>query len=211
MTDFWQGLLNGIAATSLWEWLAVALAIAYLLLIVRENILGWYAAFFSTLIYTFLFWDVSLLMESALQIYYMAMAIYGWSQWRKSSDQNAERAIQVWSLQRHVLIWTATAILSGISGYLLSANTEASWPYLDSMTTWSSVLVTYMVAKKVLENWLYWIVINSVSIFLYLDKGLELTAVLFVIYVILSVMGFFTWFASYKSSHNNKYFHKKAL
>ena len=193
MSKHWENLILGIQQTSVWEWLAVGLAIAYLLLILRENILGWYAAFFSTLIYTFLFWDVSLLMESALQVYYLLMALYGWMQWRNPGDKVSSVSIHSWSLSRHMSVLALIGLLTLISGYLLSNNTQASWPYLDSMTTWASVITTYMVAKKVLENWLYWVVIDLVSIFLYLERGLQLTAVLFIVYVIIAALGYFSW------------------
>ena len=79
------------------------------------------------------------------------------------------------------------------SGYLLAENTTAVWPYVDAFTTWGSVVTTFMVARKILENWLYWIVIDSVSIFLYIDRGLYLTALLFVAYVVIVIIGFFNW------------------
>ena len=71
-------------------------------------------------------------------------------------------------------------------------------PYLDSFTTWGAVLTTYMVAKKVLENWLYWLVIDTVAIYLYLDRELYLTALLMVIYVVLALFGFKMWLKTYQ-------------
>ena len=76
---------------------------------------------------------------------------------------------------------------------MLASSTSASWPFVDSFTTWGSVLTTFMVARKILENWIYWIVIDAVSIFLYLDRGLYLYAGLFVIYVIIAIFGYFGW------------------
>ena len=82
MQEIFQFSLSQFNALSGWEAFAVFLAIAYLLLAVRENILCWYCALFSTAIYIFLFWNVSLLMESALNVYYLLMAVYGWYQWK---------------------------------------------------------------------------------------------------------------------------------
>jgi len=169
-------------------------------LALRENSLCWYCALASTAIYTGLFWDVSLLMESGLNVYYMAMAVYGWWQWRgDKSEEGAinpnKSAIEIsrWPLQNHLLAWAVIAVLTLVSGSLLANNTTAALPYLDSFTTWGSVLTTWMVTRKILENWLYWIVIDSVSIFLYVDRGLHLTSLLFVAYVIIVVFGFFAW------------------
>ena len=186
-------------AMSWWELAAVLLGIAYLLLAMREQISCWYAAFVSTAIYTVLFWDVSLLMDSALQVYYMAMAVYGWQQWRsKGPDNKANIAICRWQWHTHVMVVSGVLILSGISGWLLQNNTQAAWPYLDSFTTWGAIVTTYMVAKKVLENWLYWLVIDAVAAFLYVDRGLYLTALLFAAYVVIVVFGYFQWLSIYK-------------
>jgi len=80
-----------------------------------------------------------------------------------------------------------------VSGYLLTEHSSAARPYIDSFTTWASVVTTYLVARKFLQNWLYWIVIDTVSIFLYVDRGLNLTALLFVAYVVIATAGYFKW------------------
>jgi nicotinamide mononucleotide transporter len=192
-----DAMLAGARAMSPWEFAAVLLAIAYLLLAVRENIWCWYCAFGSTAIYTVLFWDVSLLMESALNVYYMGMAVFGWRQWTRgqAAEDGADTGVTIHSLSRnqHLVIFVAIGNLSLISGYLLSQYSDAAWPYVDSFTTWASVITTWLVAKKYLENWLYWIVIDSVSIPLYLDRGLPLTALLFAGYVIIAITGYISW------------------
>ena len=179
------------------ETLAVALGISYLLLAVRENSFCWYCAFFSTAIYVYIFGDVSLYMESALNVYYMGMAVYGWLQWQKGGANHSGVEIVRWTAKHHIICILVILIASVISGYLLSVNTDARLPYLDSFTTWASVLTTVMVARKVLENWLYWIVINSVSIYLYIDRDLDQTAAMFTLYLVLSVLGYVAWKKNY--------------
>lgn len=179
------------------ETVAVVLSIAYLVLAMRENSLCWCCAFFSTAIYVVIFGDVSLYMESALNIYYMAMAIYGWYQWRRGGPGNQGVALSVWSARQHFFAIGSIALATVISGYMLTETTEARLPYIDSFTTWASILTTVMVARKVLENWLYWIVINSVSIFLYLDRELYQTAAMFVLYLVLATIGYFAWRKNY--------------
>ena len=179
------------------ETLAVALGMSYLLLAMRENSLCWYCAFFSTAIYVYIFGDVSLYMESALNVYYMGMAVYGWLQWQKGGANHSGVEIVRWTAKHHIICVLVILIASVISGYLLSVNTDARLPYLDSFTTWASVLTTVMVARKVLENWLYWIVINSVSIYLYIDRDLDQTAAMFTLYLVLSVLGYVVWKKNY--------------
>ena len=183
------------------ETMAVLLSLTYLLLAMRENSLCWYCAFTSTAIYVWIFGDVNLYMESALNAYYMAMAIYGWYQWRQGGESSSGIAISRWDLRQHLFAISVIFIATGISGYLLSSNTDAVFPFLDSFTTWGSVVTTIMVARKVLENWLYWIVINSLSIFLYLDRELYPTVGLFVLYLVLAIIGFFAWRKTYRQQH----------
>ena len=163
------------------ETLAVALGIAYLVLAMRESSLCWYCAFLSTALYVWIFGDVSLYMESALNVYYMGMAIYGWQQWKHGGMHGEGLDIVRWTAKQHGFAVIGIIFAALASGYLLTVNTDAKLPYLDSFTTWGSILTTVMVARKVLENWLYWIVINSVSIYLYLDRGLDQTAAMFVL------------------------------
>jgi nicotinamide mononucleotide transporter len=179
------------------ETVAVALSIAYLILAMKENSLCWYCAFVSTAIYVVIFGDVSLYMESALNGYYMAMAIYGWYQWQRGGSANQGVALSIWSTRQHFMAIGLILLSTVISGYLLTVTTEAKLPYIDSFTTWASVVTTVMVARKVLENWLYWIVINSVSIFLYIDRELYQTAAMFVVYLVLAIIGYFTWRKNY--------------
>lgn len=179
------------------ETLAVALGVAYLVLAMRENSLCWYCAFFSTALYVWIFGDVSLYMESALNVYYMGMAIYGWFQWQRGGVNHEGLDIIRWTAKQHGLAISAIVLAALVSGYLLSIGTDAKLPYMDSLTTWGSILTTVMVARKVLENWLYWIVINTISIYLYLDRGLEQTALMFMLYLVLAILGYYAWRKKY--------------
>lgn len=199
MAELWQliqttvlAAVTEVSVMTLWELVAVVLAVAYLALAMRTNIWCWAAAFFSTAIYTALFWHVSLLMESLLNVYYMAMAVYGYRLWR-GGDKGSSIAVVSWSMSRHLTIIGVTTAISLAVGYGMATYTQASFPYVDAATTCFAVMTTYLVAKKVLENWLYWVVIDLVSIYLYFSKGLMLTSVLFVFYVAMAIGGYFMW------------------
>lgn len=202
MTDFFQFVVSQTTALSSLEACAVLLAIAYLILAVKENILCWYCALFSTAIYIFLFWNVSLLMESALNVYYLIMAVYGWQQWKFGGKNNDGVKIRTLGLKQNAMIIVFILMATIFSGWVLKANTSAAWPYVDSFTTWGSVATTIMVARKFLENWLYWLVIDSISIPLYIDRGLYLTAFLFMIYIIIVIIGYMRWSRLYQSEQN---------
>ena len=188
-----------LLASSPWELAAVILAVAYLALVIRENIWCWYAAFVSAAIFLVIFWQVQLYMDSGLQVFYLAMAVYGWWQWRRGGGPGENRlAISTWSWQRHALTIGGVIAAAFATGWLLSG-TDARLPYIDSFTTWASVVTTYMVARKVLENWIYWFVIDAISIGLYIDRELYFTAILFAVYLVMVIIGGLAWYRTWKA------------
>jgi nicotinamide mononucleotide transporter len=178
---------------SIWEIIAVVMGISYVTLAMRENSWCWPAGFISTSIFCVLFFKAKLYMESGLQIYYTSMAVYGWWQWQYGGKDKHSLPISRWPLQSHVLALSAIIILSGISGILLANNTQATYPVLDSIVTWGSLIATYMMARKILENWLYWVALDSLALCLYFNKGLYFTTGLFCLYVVLAMLGFYRW------------------
>ncbi|MGI2174270.1 nicotinamide riboside transporter PnuC [Shewanella ulleungensis] len=201
-----QQAFSEASVMTFWEAIAVMLALVYLILAMRTNIWCWSAAFLSTAIYTVLFWNVSLLMESVLNIYYMGMAVYGYWLWlhvpsmqeSPRHEVNTQLNITSWSLTTHGIVIAVTALVSIIVGYGMANYTSAAFPYIDAATTCFAVVTTYLVAKKVLENWLYWVVIDVVSIYLYFQKGLMLTSGLFILYVAMAVAGYMMWRKKYQ-------------
>ena len=205
MIEVINTIAHQLLQNSLLELVAVVFAVAYLVLAVRENSLCWYAAGISTLIFLFIFWDVKLYMESGLQIYYLAMAFYGWYQWRGANRETTSLRVSKWRAKQHVIALALIATLTFISGSLLNSGTDANLPYLDSFTTWASVVTTFMVARKILENWFYWLVIDSVSIYLYFDRELYFTSLLFAIYIVIIFFGWFAWNRSYRQREIEAY------
>lgn len=176
-----------------WEVAAVLLALAYLVLAIRENVACWIAAILSTSIYIVLMFRVGLYMESALQLFYIAMAFYGWYSWTHGEGPGHRLEISSWPLARHITPLSLILIFTLGSGYLLDNFSDAALPYLDSFTTWGAIVTTWMVARKILQNWHYWFVIDSISVYLYVNRGLLLTALLFVLYLVLIVIGYREW------------------
>ena len=189
------------------ELIAMLLSLSYVLLAAKGSLWCWPAAFISTALYTYIFYDVLLLMDSALNAYYLLMAVYGYWQWSKKTDNgsnnNVELKIVSWGLTWHIKACFALGIVATVLGYVMATFTPADFPYLDTFTTVYAVFATYLVAQKVLENWLYWIVIDLVSIYLYIEKGLIPTTVLFVIFVIVACYGYTKWLKLYQKSAIN--------
>ena len=174
------------------ETIAVVLALAYVMLAMRQNRLCWVAAFVSALLYLVIFSDVKLYMEAGLQVVYAAMAIVGWIFWGRDNTTDT-LPVTTRSWQFHAAALLGIAIGTGASGSLLAAYTDAARPFVDAGTTVSAIVCTWMVTRKILENWLYWIVINAVSVWLFTDRGLSLTSGLFALYIVLSVAGYLSW------------------
>ena len=193
-------IMQAAGAMSLWEVFAVVLAVAYLVLAIRENIACWGAAIFSTSIYLVLMFRAGLYMESALQVFYIVMALYGWYSWKRGAGPGQTLLISSWPLSRHLLPLSLIALCTLLSGFLLSKYTDAAMPYLDSLTTWGAIFSTWMVARKIIQNWHYWFVIDSLSVYLYLNRGLHLTALLFIVYLVLIVIGLKQWRKSFNAS-----------
>jgi len=175
-----------------WEVVAVVLALVYLILAIREHVGCWPAAIVSAGIYFVLMFRAGLYMISGLQIFYVAMAFYGWYSWRHGGA-NGELQISSWPLRRHLAPLSAILVTTLLSGYLLDAFTDAAMPYLDSLVSWGAIVSTWMVARKVIQNWHYWFVIDTISVYMYYSRGLLLTALLFVLYLVLILIGLRQW------------------
>lgn len=198
MKSISSAIFDQLQALSPLELIAVLLAIAYLIFAIRQNIWCWYCAAVSTAIYVYLFLHAKLYMESLLNVFYFAMAIYGWFVWFSGKAGSAELPVSVWKRPVHGIALLLIAAISLATGFLLERLTDAAFPYIDSMTTWSAIWATFLVARKVLENWWYWLVIDAASVFIYWSRDLELTSLLFVIYVVLVPIGLRNWTQSYR-------------
>jgi nicotinamide mononucleotide transporter len=187
-----DALLRRLAQTSALEAVAVVLGVIYLLLILKRNRLGWIAGALSSTIYVYLSARAHLPMQSALQAYYVLMAGYGWYSWTRSQSQ-PDGGITRWPLSHHLLALLLVAVLSLISARWLARETHAAWPYLDSFTTWVSLLATWMVARLKLENWLYWICADAIMAYLFAAQGYAATSGLFLTYMIIASFGYREW------------------
>ena len=208
MTELFTSFSQYTANLPWLELLAMLLSLAYVVLAAQGSIWCWPAAFISTSIYVIIFYDVSLLMDSALNGYYLLMAVYGYWLWQKAPTENSAATessttfvVVSHSLNWHVKVCALLVMISLALGFVMSNYTSADFAYLDTFTTVFAVFATYLVTQKVLENWLYWLVIDCVSIYLYIEKALLATAFLFIIYLIIATYGYIKWLGIYRR-HN---------
>lgn len=193
MAENFSELLTQLRSWSLIEATAVVFAILYLLLAIRENIWCWFCAGVSTAIYIFVYFGAKLYMESFLNMFYFGMAIYGWYAWSSGNGPGETIPVTTWAPRTHFMALSLIAVLVLLSGFLLSKYTDAAFPYIDSATTFAAIWATFLIARKVLENWWYWLVIDVVSIFIYWSRDLEITSLLFALYVVMIPFGIISW------------------
>jgi nicotinamide mononucleotide transporter len=175
------------------EWVAVLLAFGYLLLAVRQNAWCWACAVASSAIFLVLFARGGLVMQTALQAFYVAMGAYGWWAWRRGGGPGAALRVSRWRPGQHAAAIAMLLTATAANGWIVARVQEGWLPYVDAFVAWVSVLATWMVARKVLETWLYWIVVDSVAAALYWSQGFHATAVLYVAYVLIAVRAYFAW------------------
>jgi nicotinamide mononucleotide transporter len=189
-----EQVLDGLLKTSPPEAVSVVFGLLYSILAVRRTRWCWVAGGISSGILIVLSWQGRLPMQALLQAYYVGMSVYGF--WHWSREDNAKTPVTTWPLRSHLIAWAGIVALSVLSSRYLTSQTQAAWPFLDSLVTWGSLLATWLTAQVKLENWLYWIFFDAISIFLYGAQGLMFVALLMTVYLIISAVGFFTWLRS---------------
>lgn len=198
--EFWiNNLYTEIANTSTTESLAVVFSVLYLVFAAKESLWCWLFALLSVVFYTLILYRVNLWAETLLQLYYGAMAVYGYISWKgKKNRASLKLEVSKTSFKQHVFL---LSIISGGTlalGLALSYFTSAEMPFIDSFTTVGALTATWMVTQKKLENWIYWIIIDGVSIYLYSAKSLHLSSLLFLFYTLTAIWGYFNWLSIYR-------------
>lgn len=195
-----DAMLEGLMALSGWEVFAALLGVGYIVFAARESQWCWPMAFVSTLIYTVLFWEGQLPMQALLNFYYMGMAIYGFMLWRGHKQAENKLPIHNWPLSLNLAFVLTGTVLTVVVGFYLDSGQRSQQPYLDAGITVFSVLNTWLMARKVLQNWLYWVIIDTAAIVLYLQTGFFATALLFSLYTVLATVGFVNWLRLFKQN-----------
>ena len=172
------------------EIFSVINGLIFLLLLIRQKIWCWLFGILSSVSSVWLFINLKLYSESILYAFYIVIGIYGWAVWYKRGDGGIVQTIKaVWHL---VYIGIGVSV-SLLLGYFFSTQTDAERSYADAFSTIFSFIASYLEAHKILSTWYYWICINAFSIWLYLDRGLQLYAGLMVLYFVMSVYGYISW------------------
>jgi nicotinamide mononucleotide transporter len=176
------------------EILGVAFSLLYLYFSIRQNILLWPMGIISAVLYMVVFFKSKFYADMGLNGYYFIISIYGWILWsdKKGKEKDTFRVSRLVMKQAILLIIITLSAFAGI-GMILDHFTDSPIPYWDAFTTAVSFTATWMLARKILEHWILWIIVDLVSMGLYLYRGLYPTMVLFAVYTAMAVIGFIQW------------------
>lgn len=181
----------------------VVCSILYVLLIAFEKRAGWWFGVAASYGGIYFFIQINLFAEAFLAVYYVIVGVYGFFHWKYGGKRGQTLPIQTRTWLFH-LVGCGLCLLASVAvaqGLLMIGS---DYPYLDAATTVFSLFTTWLAARKVLENWLYWVVIDAVYVWLYWVKGAPVYAGLMVFYTILAAVGFFVWLSNYRSYPNRK-------
>lgn len=195
-----DSVFSAFKQTSTTEWLIFITAMLYVLLAAIENVWCWLFGILSSALSVYLCYTGQLFLESGLNVFYVVIGIYGWYQWLYGSKEKAELEIVSFSLLKNAKLFRIGLLIWFPLGLISNQYSTQVMPYLDAFITAFSILATWMTAKKILENWLYWIAIDALAIILYASRGFNLLALLYFIYTLLAVAGYIKWRNKLKAS-----------
>lgn len=175
------------------EVLGVLSSLLYLMFSIRQNILLWPVGMISAILYMLVFFQSKFYADMGLNAYYFIISIYGWMHWSSGKTRGGTPVITRIRLKPGILLAVFTLIAFAGIGFILDRYTDSPIPYWDALTTALSFTATWMLARKIIEHWILWVIIDVISMGLYLYRGLYPTLVLFAIYTIMAVIGYRQW------------------
>ncbi|MFD1769738.1 nicotinamide riboside transporter PnuC [Sphingobacterium suaedae] len=202
MPEFFTSLFHQLIHTSALEWTATITGFLCVYLAARQHVLNWPISIISVSIYTFIFVENKLYGDALLQLYFLGTAIYGWFYWNKVSTSDYKPIILL-SNQELIRITLLIVFFTVLLGQLLDKFTDTDVPHIDAFCTVTSFVAQYLMTRKILQNWLLWIIVNLCYIPLYIHKDLILTAVLYMAFVIIAWNGYQFWKKAFHKNNEN--------
>lgn len=197
--SFWQLVRDQVNAITWIEWLGTVTGFGCVYLAARQNIWNWPVSIISVISYGILFFDYQLYGDAVLQLYFLFTAIYGWYYWIKRKEEHKKPIVSL-SPRRMAWIGLAVVVLAVLIGLFLDHFTDTNVPYIDGFCTAVSFAAQFMMTRKILQNWLLWIVVDICYVPLYIYKNLMLTAILYLLFLWIAVMGYLEWRKTWKTA-----------
>ena len=176
------------------ELLGSALSIIYLYLSIKQKVSLWIFGFLCSLLYVVVFFQSKFYADMSLQFYYLGVSVFGWISWKAGKPENRkELPVKRTTPLSGAIILVIALVLYFLYYFILSEYPDSPLPKADAFTTALSIVATWMLARKMIEHWWLWIIVDSVSAGLYFYKALYPTAILFVIYTVMAIIGYRQW------------------
>lgn len=172
---------------------AAAFGVVSVWLSTRENIWSWPTAIVNVGLYTVVFFQSRLYADMGLQVVYLALSIYGWYEWLYGGEHRSELQVSRASPRLLLTLLVLNLVIWVVLASALHRYTDAVFPWLDSLLTTTSLMAQWMMTRKILENWLVWIVVDIAYVPMFIARGLYPTAALYAIFLVLAVMGYRDW------------------
>ncbi len=171
-------------------------------LLIKRNIWCWFFGFIQVSLFAWLFFHNKLYSDAGLHVIYIGLQFYGWWNWMQHKDcgANGSDIVIHYTTKNEVLLWTTIALFSaGILGTLMHQLTDASFAYADAFTTCASLVAQWLLTRRHLLNWVFWIIVDIVAIFIYFQKGLYPTSVLYFTFLVMCFFGQYSWYKQYQT------------
>ena len=175
------------------EIVAAVFGVVSVFLSVKQNIWSWPTAIVNVGLYIFVFFESKLYGDTGLQVVYVILNAYGWYHWLYGGKNRTELPVSRTSARLGVFLIALGAAGTALLGTILARKTDAALPYIDSLTTSTSLIAQWMMTRKLLENWIIWVAVDVIYIGMYIFKHLYPTAGLYLVCLVLSAMGYFQW------------------
>lgn len=182
------------------EIVAAAFGVISVYLSVRQNIWSWPTAIVTVGLYIFVFYRSRLYADTGLQVVYVVLNCYGWYNWLHGGKNRTGLAVSRTPVRVALILIVCVAASTLAMGSLLDRQTDAALPWVDALTTSTSLAAQWMMTRKLLENWLVWVAVDVVYIGMYIDRSLHVTAVLYFVFLVLSAFGYKQWRQSSSST-----------
>jgi len=179
------------------EIVAAVFGVVSVFLSVRQNIWSWPTAIINVAMYIVVFYRSKLYSDTGLQVIYVVLNFYGWYQWLYGGKNRTVLPVARTGARLGAILVVIGTVSTAALGTFVSRNTDAALPYMDALTTSTSLVAQWMMTKKLLENWIVWVAVDVVYIGMYIYKDLYVTSALYAVFLVLSVMGYFEWKRSF--------------
>jgi len=171
---------------------------------IKQNIWCWFFGLLQVILYSFIFFTTKLYSDMVLHVIYIFLQFFGWYSWKYGGSNHSSLRI---TLMINTSFWIGlTVVITLFTGFIMQTRTDASFPYADAFIMVASLIAQYLIIKKRLESWLFWIIVDIVAIFVYVNKGLYFTTVLYVLFLIMAINGYLEW----KKVYNDEFEYEKS-